>query len=317
MGSGSILVVGAADTGRAPMTAALLRRMLANEGRDWAVASAGVVGHDDDPAEPEARSAMVSLGLDISFHQARSLSDELVAEANLLLVDSGTALVIASRYPALTTPVISLGQLAGSRRDIPDPFRMQVGAWISYAREIEAMLRRGLGRLIEMVEGAHSIGTQQAPSAISSASPPSAAMPAPIPFPAAAIPAPVPLPHSLPAVSEPALADSAPAREITLARCQRLLGLISDFPGVVEWSNAQGQLRSDLLSMSTSPLQSGDMVQPYCAMLIALLDAATSVPSGPQVQLLQQALARLQGPVAAAEMSALMGEVGKWGGSDE
>jgi protein-tyrosine-phosphatase len=156
-----ILIIGAADTGRAPMTAALLRRMLVQEGHDWAVESAGVVGHDDDPAEPEARNAMVALGLDISFHRARSLTAELVTAASLLLaVDRGTARVLYARYPTLPIPITSLGEIAGTSRDIPDPFRMQVGAWISYAREIEAMLRRGLGRVVELV-GAQNQGTTE------------------------------------------------------------------------------------------------------------------------------------------------------------
>ena len=96
-----ILIVGAADTGRAPMAVALLRRMLRRQGAPWRVESAGVVGHDDDPAEPEARDALLAMGLDLSAHTARSLSDALVAEARLLVaVESGVGRVVRARYPA-------------------------------------------------------------------------------------------------------------------------------------------------------------------------------------------------------------------------
>src|SRR4051812_34597719 len=72
----TILLVGAADTGRAPIAAALLLRLLGTHGHPWAVESSGVLGHDDAPAEVEARDTMVHMGLDIGAHQARSIDDE-------------------------------------------------------------------------------------------------------------------------------------------------------------------------------------------------------------------------------------------------
>jgi protein-tyrosine phosphatase len=285
-----ILVVGAADTGRAPMTVALLRRMLAQDGRSWSVSSAGVVGHDDDPAEPEARNAMVSLGLDISFHQARSLSDELAAAASLLLaVDSGTALVLQARYPSSATPIVALGALSGTRRDIPDPFRMQVGAWISYAREIDSLLRRGMPQLIALVE--RGAAGQDAPP------PPVAQQPAP------------PAPAAAPPPIAPALPDE---RAAALERCRRLLGLISDFPGVIDWASARRQLAADLSAIGAAPLGPDDRTQPYAAMLLALLESGTALPSAGQASLLAAAVERMAGPIGVAEINALMGEVGSY-----
>ena len=146
----TILIIGGAATGRVPMTAALLGRLLEQRGLAWQVLTAGVVAHDDDPAEVEARDAMLALGLNVSAYRAHSLSAEMVADSALLLaVDSGTARVIYARYPAAASRTLTLGEFAGRPRDIPDPFRMQVGAWITYAREIESLLRAGLPRLIE------------------------------------------------------------------------------------------------------------------------------------------------------------------------
>lgn len=286
-----ILVVGAADTGRAPMTVALLRRMLAQEGHSWSVSSAGVVGHDDDPAESEARNAMVSLGLDISFHQARSLSDELAAAASLLLaVDSGTARVLQARYPASAAPIVALGALSGTRRDIPDPFRMQVGAWISYAREIESLLRRGLPQLIALVERGGS--GQEA------LSPPLAQQTAP---PAAAPPPIRPASPSLPA-----------ERAAALERCRRLLGLIGDFPGVIDWASARRQLAADLTAIGAASIGPDDRAQPYAAMLLALIESGDALPSAGQAALLSTAIERMAEPIGSAEIGALMGEVGSY-----
>ena len=88
----TILLVGAADTGRAPMAAALLRRRLGTHAHPWAVESAGVLGHDGAAAEVEARDTMVHLGLDIGSHEARSITDAIVHQA-----DRRVAIVRAGR----------------------------------------------------------------------------------------------------------------------------------------------------------------------------------------------------------------------------
>ena len=35
------------------------------------------------------------------------------------------------------TSIRTLGELANRKRDVPDPFRMQMGAWLTYARELD------------------------------------------------------------------------------------------------------------------------------------------------------------------------------------
>src|SRR5262245_44983013 len=148
----SILLIGGTDTGRAPMAAALLRRVLDQHGYRCGVGWAGVLGHDGDPAEIEARETMNHMSLTIDDHQARSLTDDLVDGAALILaIDSGTALVLRARFPAATARTHTLGALAGRQRDIPDPFRMQIGAWITYAREIAGLLEAALPRIAELM----------------------------------------------------------------------------------------------------------------------------------------------------------------------
>ncbi|MFN8505009.1 protein tyrosine phosphatase [Kouleothrix sp.] len=145
----TILIVGAADTGRAPIAAALLQRLLDTQYPGARAESAGVLGHDGDPAEVEARDTMLHMGIDLSGHRARSVDDALAAAAALLLaIDSGTALVLRGRFPGAAARVATLGELAGRKRDVPDPFRMQIGAWMTYAREIDDMLRAALPAII-------------------------------------------------------------------------------------------------------------------------------------------------------------------------
>jgi protein-tyrosine phosphatase len=282
-----ILIIGAADTGRAPMAAAILRRLLQGRDLDWSVASAGVVGHDDEPAQVEARNAITMMGLDLSQHQARSLRADLAASARLLLaIDSGVARVLREREPAAS--VISLGELADRRRDIPDPFRMQVGAWLNYAREIESMLSTGLDRLVELVEGRPGVPRQPEP------------------------PAPMLEPGSL-AVLTPVTQPELSPRLVAVERCTRLLDLLIEMPDVVDWVGASRQIAAELPVLAT-PLDPEDLAQPYVALIQALLGMTVQTPTLGQANRLQAALTTLRGPVAAVDLTALSTDIAAYPG---
>ncbi len=251
----TILLVGAADTGRAPIAAALLGRLLGPQ-RALAVESAGVLGHDGDPAETEARDTMLHMGLDIAGHRARSIDDELAASAALLIaIDSGTALVLRGRFPAAR--VFTLGELAGRKRDVPDPFRMQIGAWMTYARELEELLRAALPR-IGALAGA----------------------------PAAAAPA---EPLSAPAV--------AAERRAAAGRIGQLLQLASQMPDVVDWAAARGRLEGDLGAIAAAPAGPADLAAAYVGVLRAALAMLPTTPSPGQLAAIQASAERLQDPI--------------------
>ncbi|MCG8349454.1 MAG: hypothetical protein MI924_16940 [Chloroflexales bacterium] len=279
----TLLLVGGADTGRAPMTAALLRSLLLSRGLDWNVESAGVLGHDGDPAEPEARDAMAAFNLNIDEHRARSLDDELVAAAALLIaMDNGTARVLRLRYPSVAEQIVSLGDLSGRQRDIPDPFRMQVGAWIAYAHEIETLLRAGLERLLERLNKPSDIPLHIASSGEATAAP---------------------------SIVPPAVQALDAERSAALERCKRLLALLNEMPNVIDWSNAQRQLETDLWSVGAKPLSASDLVQSYVAVLLGLLRASATMPMPEQLSVLVLAVERMQAPInqqAITELSAIV-----------
>jgi len=287
-----ILVVGGADTGRAPMTAALLQRQLSQSGREWVVESAGVVGHDNDPAEPEARNTLVQFGLDISEHRARSLSADIVSAADVLLaVDRGTAHVARMHYPEAATRIVTLGQLAGRERDIPDLFRMQIGAWIAYAREIDEMIAAGLEHLATLAAGEDDI-----------------------PHPAEAAAPPPPLPANGSA-STPPTTNGRPngaERQAAVERCARLLGVIRDMPDLVPWAQARQQLATEIKTASTISLGPDDLVQAYASLLLALLEMRATPPGAEQYGVLASAIERLREPISQQTLTSLSGSLSGW-----
>ncbi|OAN46553.1 phosphotyrosine protein phosphatase [Chloroflexus islandicus] len=265
----SILIVGAADTGRAPIAAALLRRMAQARGYSWQIASAGVVGHDDDPLQPAARDALAVLGLVLEDHIARSLTNELAAAANVLIaVDSGIARVLRSRYPQAT--IASLGELAGRARDIPDPAGMQVGAWLQYSREMEQLLREGFARIVALLSGETA--------------------PAP-PQPAAAPPAPPEPPAE---------------RQAICARAIRLLDAIQAMPDVIDWPAARGRIQTTLAELIPLAAAPTDLIALYVEAINLWLARQTTVPAADRLERLRAAIERAHQPVGQAEVAEVM-----------
>jgi protein-tyrosine-phosphatase len=269
------MIVGAADTGRAPLTAALLRRMLLQRTIDVRVESAGVLGHDDDPASPDALAVAEHLSLDLSAHRARSLSADLVDAASLLLaVDRGTARVARLRFPQAEARIHTLGELAGRDRDIPDPFKMQIGPWLIYAQEIERLLQQALPRIIAFLpEGATT--------------PPDSEPPAPSPV-------------------------VAEERRAAAERTAQLLDLMTRIPGIVEWSAAREQIETTIALAQAHPAGVSDLVVAYGALLRAALALTPPVPGTAHLAALRDAIARLEQPITSEDVSSLSARLGAW-----
>jgi protein-tyrosine-phosphatase len=107
------------------MAEALLRARLAERGIDEPVSSAGML-FDDRPPEDGAVRALARRGLDISGHRSRTLTPDMIAEADLVIgmerrhVREAAVLVEGSFSRAFTLPeLVASGQVVGPRGDLP------------------------------------------------------------------------------------------------------------------------------------------------------------------------------------------------------
>ncbi len=117
-----ILVVCIGNVCRSPVAAAMLRRALPER----EVTSAGLGALVDRGVEPTARELAEADGLDVSEHQARQLTPEMLQAADLVLVMSeGQRRAVADLSPAALGKTMLLGRWLddGQGREIPDPYR--------------------------------------------------------------------------------------------------------------------------------------------------------------------------------------------------
>jgi hypothetical protein len=217
------------------------------------------------------------MGLDIAEHRARSIDEALAEGAALLIaIDGGTARVVRARFPAAAARTASLGELAGRPRDVPDPFRMQMGAWMTYARELDGMLQAALPRLVELMpaedggqgsavrgQGAEDGGQGIEGEGLGS------------------------------------------ERGAATGRIGQLLQVAVQMPGVVDWAAARGRIEADLAVIAALPAAPSDLVAAYVGLLRAGLALLPATPSERQLITFQEATARLSGPIGQPDLNEL------------
>lgn len=113
-----VLVVCIGNICRSPMAEGLIRQAVP----EVRISSAGISALVGRGADPIAVQIMAGVGVDISAHRARMLTDAIARDADLILVmDELQKQHLATQYPYTRGKVFRLGEAASE--DIPDPYR--------------------------------------------------------------------------------------------------------------------------------------------------------------------------------------------------
>ncbi|HWO87940.1 MAG TPA: low molecular weight protein arginine phosphatase [Gemmatimonadales bacterium] len=136
---------------RSPLAEAIAKRILRERGvTDVTVSSAGTAAYDGAPASEGSYLIALEHGLDLSAHQARELTADLVAQADLVLVMSRGH---QRRAEALggqgkTELLGEFAGISGEQAEVPDPFGGDLDEYRSTFDRLQELLTEAMDRLI-------------------------------------------------------------------------------------------------------------------------------------------------------------------------
>ncbi|WP_104201890.1 low molecular weight protein-tyrosine-phosphatase [Billgrantia saliphila] len=123
-----ILVLCTGNICRSPVAAAMLETRLPHK----QIETAGLNALEGQGVEPTARSLAEAEGLNVSAHQARQVSLDILHRADLVLVMSdGQRLAVGQMAPSVLGKTMLFGRWldGGQGREIPDPYRKSAEAF--------------------------------------------------------------------------------------------------------------------------------------------------------------------------------------------
>lgn len=123
----SVLVVCAGNICRSPTAEYVLKSKLA--GKNVAVSSAGLTALEGKPADAQAQQIASAHNIDMSEHQGRQITSNLVANNSVILVMEQRHINdLCARYPQARGKTFLLGKWVGDK-EIPDPYRQSQEAF--------------------------------------------------------------------------------------------------------------------------------------------------------------------------------------------
>lgn len=145
----TFLFVCTANRFRSPIAAACFEKELSSRKADgrFQVGSAGTWTTDGLLATPEAISHAARLDLDLNNHVSRSITAELMATSDVIIVmEQGQLEALRSEFPRDAHKVHLLAEAAtGVAYDIPDPIASGTGSEV--AGEIDGLIHSGFERI--------------------------------------------------------------------------------------------------------------------------------------------------------------------------
>jgi protein-tyrosine phosphatase len=147
----TILFVCSGNTCRSPMAEAIARKYLAEklgiapedlDKRGINIVSAGSYAMAGTRATPQAVEAMKNMGIDLSRHRSRTLSVELIHQADAIYtMGRGHAKAVLAMVPSALEKVSTIDP----DKDIEDPIGGEVSLYTEVAEQLKTLIEKRLG----------------------------------------------------------------------------------------------------------------------------------------------------------------------------
>jgi protein-tyrosine phosphatase len=149
----SVLIVCTANMCRSPMAEAILKQLVARrpDADQWHIESAGTWANYGSPATLFSQEVMRGMGMDISNHQSKPVTTELLQHFDLILTmteQHKEALTI--EFNQYADRIYLLSEMIGLMESIPDPIGGQLADYQETARLLQKILTRGLDKISQL-----------------------------------------------------------------------------------------------------------------------------------------------------------------------
>ena len=151
----SVLFVCTANRFRSPIAEVFFRELLRKQkiDKEWQVGSAGTWTQPGFSAVPSVEWIRKNLGLDVSGHQSKPISQEVVSHYDLILVmEANQKEALTVEFPKESRKIFMLTELTeGPVYDIPDPVIQTDENYLSDAKEIVDLIEKSFQRICQRV----------------------------------------------------------------------------------------------------------------------------------------------------------------------
>ncbi|MDO9545344.1 MAG: hypothetical protein Q7J07_01165 [Pelolinea sp.] len=152
----SVLFVCTANRFRSPIAEIIFRELLIKQKieKQWEVGSAGTWAQPGFPVIPSIEWMRENLGLDVSGHQSKPISKEMVTNYDLVLVmEANQKEALSVEFPEENRKVFILTELTdGPVYDIPDPVTQTDEDYLSVAKEIVKLVEINFQEICKRAE---------------------------------------------------------------------------------------------------------------------------------------------------------------------